>query len=342
MKSLLFLFIALISLSTFATTSDQEDFSFNGQRSSHEFNLNTEKTHTEFRWERRAQTCYRRVYVGDRYVCQTRYRQVCRTTQRTCRSVCSGSGSNRTCRRVCSGGQRTCHSQPYRSCRYVPEYRNEPYTCYRDVKVPFEVFDYNVQANVTFDFSNSRNATRASEQFEANLSGDNFSLNLNASGKYIVFATKSQTQSREGDLVTMNINYRVKMVDFDKAAGAFEAGYQNFQINTESIKFFMDLDKSFEYKHFLDIKKRKFFRKPVTLVSRELNTSQITNDNGEFQIDFSKLGLDITKGRYKVYLETSLNINSDSVLNREILSKLKTQRSLKMKVKKSGKIKIRN
>ncbi len=342
MRMFLVLLFILASFNSFSSTSDSESFTFDGQRSSHEINLSTEKTHTEYRWERQADTCYRRVYVGDRYVCTTQYRQVCRTTQQTCRTVCTGSGANRTCRRECSGGgSRICRQEPYNYCRYIPQYRDEPYTCYRDVQVPYEVFDYFVESKITFDLSNSRSASKASEEFVANLEGDQFNLSLNSSGKYIVLADKEESSQRDGDVLRMEIKYKVKMIDFEKVAGAFDFGYTNAVVNSEGILVFIDLDKNTDYKHFLSIERKRFLRSPEVFFKNNLKASQITHDNGAFEIKFKDLGVNLRKGRYKVKISSALDLDTSKVLNREIIKKLKTEKSLKFKKKRDGSIKIK-
>jgi hypothetical protein len=143
------LITALASLfifaSAYADTSAAERFLLNGGINDYSMDLQTEKTHTEYRYEDRPDTCYRSVQ-----------QRVCRRVPQQCRQECR----NGRCRRVCTPPRQHCY---YRTVQ-------RPYRCIRRVRIPYEVIDYRIFTRVNFEFVQPQGATPA-EQFTFEMNG---------------------------------------------------------------------------------------------------------------------------------------------------------------------------
>jgi hypothetical protein len=193
----------LISLSVFADTESSRQFNYNGSGQHESYTLRTENTHTEWRTEQRERTCWRRVFDGYRRECHTEYRTICRRE-----------------------GERTvCRQEPYQVCQDVPVYRNEPYTCYETVQVPYEVFDYFVQGNYKINFLSE--APNANENFSLVQNGDDFGLSVRSSGNYLISATKNVQESYSDQLKTIDVTYSVLMNDLAPEINVIRSGITN-------------------------------------------------------------------------------------------------------------------
>ncbi len=238
LKTLLFTLLLTLPLVSFATSGEQRTLNFDGSAEQLQVTLSGEKTHTEYRQEQVPSTCYRQVFVGYYTYCRNVPYQRCTTTPRTCRQVCTGSGSDRTCRRVCTGGQRVCKTYYRRVCEQRPRYRTEAYTCWETVTVPYEVFDYNTQANVTVFMGSLPCNANADEDFKVNFSGENISLKVKGSGKLITFqADKNVEVAWENNVKVMNVTYDVAFQTVEDAFLPVSEGVSNLRRDGDILSY---------------------------------------------------------------------------------------------------------
>jgi|GEM_PF-2936616 len=190
----------LISINVFADTTASKQFNYNGSGQHESFALRTENTHTEWRSEQRERTCWRRVFDGYRRECRTEYRRICRR----------------------EGDRTICQDEPHQVCQDVPVYRNEPYTCYETVQVPYEVFDYFVQGNYKINFLNEVGS--ANENFYLEQNGDDYGISVRSSGSFLIAATKTEQESYADQLKTLDVTYNVLMSDLAAEINVIRGG----------------------------------------------------------------------------------------------------------------------
>ena len=112
------LFLSLLALPAFSSTGENHTFNITDSQG-FDAVLNGQKTHTEYRTETHASTCYRTEIAGYR-------------------TVCTGGGYPYP---YPAPGP---YPRPYPGpgpgpgyCRQEPIYRTVPYTCYQQVQVPY-------------------------------------------------------------------------------------------------------------------------------------------------------------------------------------------------------------
>ncbi|MBC77021.1 MAG: hypothetical protein CME64_13490 [Halobacteriovoraceae bacterium] len=289
------LLIALVfSLGVFADTSAYQNFTFDGSTDYESFQLNTEKTKTEYRYERVRSTCYR-----------TEYRRRCGTTRPHCRTVCR----NGNCRRVCP--------PPRRVCRQVPV--QVPYSCMRTVRRAYEVFDYYVDTKVNFEFS-GENMSMARENFRVKVSGSDVDLNLQDSGKYLVLSKRMDGDSRmSGDVLEQEVTYKVELVEGQVVTDALEGGVRNVSLNNGIVRF--TLGSSFNTEDFIQNLKVYRSRRIISdillldrnLDAKDMEITQLGQDK-VISVDLNDLGVDVP-GRTRIILTTTFDTRGLEVLN---------------------------
>lgn len=155
------MFIGLLSLATsltaFASTVETKTFFYDGSRSSIELEFQGEKTHTEYRTERRQTICYREQYMGNR-------------------TVCTGGGTSP------------------RYCTSHPVYQTVTYPCTETVSVPYQVHDYYVDARVIVDVTNLTGLATTGETIKVTLNGDYLSFSALGSKKFFLTTKKKDIQ----------------------------------------------------------------------------------------------------------------------------------------------------
>ncbi len=172
-----FVFAVLFLSVSFCLTAASESRSivYNGSQDSFDVLLRGEETHTEYRVEQRRATCSRSVYAGTRT--------------------------------VCSGGRP-------RSCRSYPVYRTQYYTCWQSVRIPYEVKDFDVNANIKLLVSKKDLAQTRGETFKLSLKGDNVHLEAVGSRKYLLVLRKNQNRVEvRGSFKFVSHLYAVELVE---------------------------------------------------------------------------------------------------------------------------------
>lgn len=325
MRTVAILLSLVFSVSLFASTGETRSFRFDGSQRSNTLTLEGTKTHTEYRYEQRARTCYRQVLVG--------YRNVCRRVR---------TGSRCTTR----NGQRVCTPVYTRRCTRRPVYRSEPYTCYETVRVPYEVFDYYTQANVNFTFAPTPAGINANEQLKVRLNGDDLSTSVNSSGKLILLYDRQETAYMDNGTKFINVQYFIEFVDLEKALAPLRGGIQLAEVKEDALIFNAgEIPQDMSYKFKLNIQKNRFLLSDPVLFSGDLNQGdlEISNMNGrsEVKVNLANLGVKLGKGRYKMSFRTEVNLPMDRILNSRDIPALKYDVNKKLKVKRNGEVRIR-
>lgn len=297
MLKILFLSFVLFSLnSLFASTRSERTFIYDGSQDISDLILTAEQTHTEYRYERRRTTCYRR---------QVYYRNVCRNTP--------------------SG----------RYCQRTPYYRTISYPCVRDIRIPYEVKDFDVEANVRIIVENEA-LPNTQEYFKVVLDGDRISLSATGTKKYFLMLRSQEIIPEvQGQFKYLNVTYRVELVEARPILSALNMNDISYQDN--ALKFTTGPFSNFNSLGLaLLVKKAPRLSSDVTLFDQDLSVEDMTISNSEtsteVSVNLNQLGIHISKGRYKMtakiyykYIGTFLNKDQfqNSEASRTLVYKIK-------------------
>lgn len=295
MKMLSVILTLLFAFSAFAS-SESKIFFFDGSQDSVNMSLRTEKTHTEYRYEQIRTTCARQdVYY---------------------RTVCQGTPQGRV-----------CHSVPY--------YRTTYYPCIQTVRVPYEVKDYDVEANVNISVANSTGIA-AGETLKVTLDGDRISLTAQGSKKFFIMLKKQNVVANmNGSVKFIDANYSAELVNAAPVVAALEM--TNISIKDSVLTFKMgpvDAPKYIGYH--LTVKKAPIFGSDTVLFDRELSGNEImiaAEDNAtSANVDIQKLGVELSGGRHTLTAKAFFK-HAGTILNASQFEATEASRTLIYKVR---------
>lgn len=296
MRNLAMVLGLLMSMSLFADTTQVERVYFDGTQNMDNVQTRTEVTRTEYRTVRVPSTCYR-----------TEWRYRCTMRPGSCRNVCD---RNRNCRRVCS--------RPQRVCRNIPV--QVPYRCTRTVQEPYEVHDYFVDTEVTFNYDLSDILNGAGEEFTVSVTGKDVNMSVADSGNYLILKrSENIDSSARGEDLTQSITYDLDFVQMSKVKDALGAGVQDVSYRNGVLYF--ALGKGFNTKDFIQnikVYNSRRFRSDVLLFDRNLTDNEMdiqTNGNQtQVSIDMTRLNVDLPS-RMRVIMTSKYNTRGATALN---------------------------
>lgn len=295
MKMLTAVLSLMFAISAFAS-SETKTFFYDGTQDSIQLSLNAEQTHTEYRYEQRRTICYRQEVF---------YRTI-------------------------------CHSTPQgRVCRTQPHYRTVSYSCIETVRIPYEVKDYDVEANVNLSVAALPGAT-AGETFKVTLNGDQVSLSASGSKKYFLILNKAEISS--------TINGSVKMIDASYATSLVEAApvvkaldLTNISIKDSVLSFKMGPVEVRDVIGFsLNVTKAPLLGSNTVLFDRELTSSEIQLNSqatgSAADVNIEKLGVNLSSGRHTLTARAFFK-HEGSILNAAQFERVEATRTLIYKVR---------
>lgn len=297
MKMLTAVLSLMFALGAFAS-SETKTFFYDGTQDFIQLSLNAEQTHTEYRYEQRRTICYRQ--------------DVFYTT--------------------------SCHSTPQggRVCQTIPHYRTVSYPCIQTVQIPYEVKDYDVEANVSLSVASLPGAT-VGETFKVTLNGDRLSLSA-ASGfkKYFLILNKAKISS--------SINGSIKMIDASYTTSLVEAApvvkaldLTNISIKDSVLSFKMGPVEVRDVIGFsLNVTKAPIPGSNTVLFDRELSSAEIQLNSqaagSAADVNIEKLGVSLTSGRYSLTAKAFFK-HEGSILNASQFERVEASRTLIYKIR---------
>jgi hypothetical protein len=296
MKTLMLALGMLLSINVSADTTAIEKLWFDGTDTVESVSMTTEKTRTEYRTVTREEWCYR-----------TDWRYRCTYRPPSCRSVCH---PQRGCRRVCSGGGQYCRNVPVQV----------RYRCTRTYQEPYEVLDYYVNTDVTFNYDLSDILNGAGEEFEVKVTGKDINMSVRDSGQYLILKRNEDVDAqRSGDTLNQTVSYDVDFVQMSKIKEALGAGVQDVVYKNGVLNF--ALGKGFNTKDFIQnikVYNSRRFRSDVLIFDRDLNANEMdisTNGNQTMvSINFDRIGVD-APSRMRVIMTSKFNTRGAEPLN---------------------------
>lgn len=279
MKMLIGLLSLAISFSTLASSGETKTFIYDGSTPSVQMILKGEKTHTEYRYEDRWSTCYRTEFAGYR-------------------TICNGPRGPR--------GPQNCYRQPI--------YRQVAYSCIEQVRIGYEVKDYDVDANVMIDVTKLPSVmTSASEKFIVTINGDDLSLSVVGSKNYFVVLKKQDVRAQmNGSVKFVDALYATELIETAPVLKALTMTKISLEDTGLTVKMGPVATRE-NIAFSLNIVKKRNLASDITLLDRELamnETVLTTTENSATAVfDVTKLGVDLTGGKFgltaKAYLKVS-------------------------------------
>lgn len=273
-------------------SSHTQTFFYDGSQDTALMSLRAEKTHIEYRYEQRQTICYRREVF---------YRTICQ------------SGPN---------GQTFCHT--------VPEYRTVSFPCIQTVQVPYEVKDYDVEANVDISVAGIQGIP-AGETFKVTLSGDQLSLEALGSKKFFILLMGQKVSSiMSGSVKFMTASYKAKLVEAAPIVNALDV--KNISIKDSLVSFKMGPVAAREAIGFhLMVKKAPLLGSDTVLFDRDLTSSEIqlsTESAGSAaDVNIEKLGVQLSSGRHTI-TATAFFKHQGTILNESDFERTEASRTL--------------
>lgn len=297
MKSLMLAIALVAGFSAHASTIDGYSLPITGVQTEENFSMNTVQTRTEYRNETVAKTCFRTVLAGYRTECRDEPQVICYADPRH--------------------GQ-ICTTRYERRCYTVPDYRQEAYTCYQTVSVPYEVFSNNVKANVNVKVLNNVGVEAPNNTcgIDFTLTG-NFFKSVASCSEFIVLAKNFNEESRVGDTVIQDRRVELTLLDAKKIAAPAKGGIADMKLVGQTLVFRTgDLTKNPNFSLKLFVERRKLLKGDETLINRALAPSEYSfektsEDYGVVKINLSQLLGGINTKRKHV-LKVNLNVAVDT------------------------------
>ena len=308
MKKLLPLLFLLATFQAFASTTDGYSLPITGEASEENFSLKTVKTRTEFRNETISKTCFRTVLDGYDTICREEPVPVCYEDRQS---------------------RRICNTRYERRCSQHPRYRQQAYTCYETISVPFEVFSHNVLANVNVKSEQAPTSTRAPHNscaLNTLLTGDVFSAKAQCN-EFIVLASQQAEESRQGDTVVQNRSIQLKLLDYKATLAPVLAGLKDLNLEGQTLVFktgSLTSNPNFEIKLFVE--RRKLLGSDETLINRalalsEFSTEVLNEQSTLVKVNLEKLFGGINKKRkHVIRVEIKLLNDLSNALNNNLPS----------------------
>jgi hypothetical protein len=296
MKLILVLTLLLSSLNLMADTTDQGTFFFSGNEVGN-LSLNTEKTRTEYEIRRYQTTCY------DYRCSPSPYPGGCRTVcgPGGCRTVCGGPGGGQVC-------------------------RNIPYPCTREERIPVQVFDYFVSAQVKINVVGLSSSNGApAEYFKVAMTGEEISMRVDSSKRFIVLLrAERKTERMNGNTKFITKEFDIELVDLLKITQAIAGGIKDFGVESGVLSYSLKSSPAL-LNHYLKVLKGRRMASDIILFDRMLVESEIqrtvVGSEVNYVVDMNNLGFSIPD-RLRVALTVGFIPQGASILNENQLPAL--------------------
>lgn len=303
MKMLILAIALLASFNLSASTVDTYTLPIKGVQTEESFSMNATQTRTEYKSETVANTCFRTVFAG--------YRQECRQEPEI---ICYPGGPN----------GKTCSTRFVTRCDQVPQYRQEPYTCYQTVTIPVEVFSHTVRANVNVNVSKVPGDIEAPHNtcnINFVLNGEAFKANAHCP-EFIIKSNATNEEIREQFKVTQNRNLDLTLINAKKLSAPVKGGITEMRVEGQTLIFKtgnLTVNPNYSLKLFAE--RRRLFKDDETLINRNLapeeySFEKINEDYGIVKINLSKLFGGINeKKKHKIKVNIDVDFDRKNVIN---------------------------
>lgn len=214
--------------------------------------------------------------------------------------------------RTCSDGSKACFA--------------ESYPCNQFEFVPYEVFDYNLEAFVSVAFSANEKASY-NEQINLNFKDAKLNLEVAESTEYLYVLNKKNITSEKNEKTkSLNAQYEIRLVNNKSFSEAAKEGIKNLELNNKRVSFSFAPFKS-ELKTVARVKVIRVKRLAANKIvfKKDFSLSSIRESKNSFMVDLEKNGISLKKGRYSIKVELILDTEGLAIVNESAASVSKSQ-----------------
>lgn len=228
-----------------------------------------------------------------------------------------------------------CHGRPM-SCYQVPVYRTISYPCMETVRVSYEVWDYDVEANVDLKIAKLPAALPVGETIKVTLSGDRLSLSANGSKNFFILSQETAMASQmNGSVKFIDASYALNLVEAAPVVKALEMtdislknSVLNFKMGPVEVRDLIGFS--------LEVKKSPILGTDTVLFNRELKSSEIMiaseAESASANINIKDLGVNLIGGRYTLTAKTFFK-HEGTLINKDQFEQVEASRTLIYKIR---------
>jgi len=228
-----------------------------------------------------------------------------------------------------------CYGRPM-SCHQVPVYRTISYPCMETVRVPYEVWDYDVEANVDLKIAKLPVALPVGETIKVTLWGDRLSLSANGSKNFFILSQETaMTSQMNGSVKFIDASYALNLVEAAPVVKALEMtdislknSVLNFKMGPVEVRDLIGFS--------LEVKKSPILGSDTVLFNRELKSSEIMiaseAESASANINIKDLGVNLTGGRYTLTAKTFFK-HEGTLINKDQFEQVEASRTLIYKIR---------
>ncbi len=204
------------------------------------------------------------------------------------------------------------------------------YTCYEDVRVAYQVFDYYVKAKVKVDFGAIPAQISPNEKIAVSLSGKEISFSSQGTRRLVLSLDElSKKENLVGDTMHLEVTAKVNFHEASKVLKALRL--ENVYINSGILTYDVGPSEGVPLEHYLKVKKEKFWGRDPVLFEGDV-APQVTGPSS-FKLGVEELmQTGFTKGKYQITVSVNLK-NGFGILNARELDLFAPTNTFKLSVR---------
>lgn len=202
-----------------------------------------------------------------------------------------------TCYRQETHYEMRCYGNPPR-CQHVPVTRTIPYSCMQTVSIPYQVKDFDVDADISLSFTKPETELSLAETIKVTLWGDKVYLASTGTKNYFVLAKETSRETQvNGTMKYIDASYAFSFVPAAPILKSIEM--TNISMKNNVLSFSIGEVEVPEYIGFsLLVKDDPILGTSRELFNRTLKASEVTVNGKVASVNIKDLGVQLTSGRY--------------------------------------------
>ena len=236
-----------------------------------------------------------------------------------------------TCYRQETHYETRCYGNPPR-CHHVPVTRTIPYSCMQTVSIPYQVKDYDVDANISLSFEKPESELSLAETIKVTLWGDKVYLDSVGTKNFFVLAKETERQTQvNGTMKFIDASYAFSFVEAAPVLKSIEMN--NISMKNNVLTFNIGEVEVPEHIGFsLLVKDDPILGSSRELFNRQLKASEVTVNGKVASVNIKNLGVQLTSGRYTLTAKIFVKLPGQLV-NKDAFKATEASRTLIYKIR---------
>jgi len=236
-----------------------------------------------------------------------------------------------TCYRTVTHYETRCYGNPPR-CQTVPVTRTVPYSCMQTVSVPYQVKDYDVDANISLSFTKPETELSLAETIKVTLWGDKVYLASTGTKNHFVLAKETSKETQvSGTMKFIDASYAFSFVEAAPVLKSIEM--TNISLKNNVLTFTIGEVEAPESIGFsLLVKDDPILGSSRELFNRTLKASEVSVNGKVASVNIKDLGVQLTSGRYTLTAKIFFK-HQGQLVNKDEFKALEASRTLIYKIR---------